>query len=383
MADVDRPSTASDVHPNMKKSSIARTRAAVVGASLGGLSAANVLRQLGAQVEVFEVYPHGFHDRGGALGYVDVPLLRRIRGTATGLHRPIRGHGHFYGDLWAYLYEGLPQTSVHFDTDVTEVFAAGGETPWLRVGGANREFDLVIGADGGKSTVRRSVTDQQPSYAGYTVWRGLVPRQGIAGPPSGRRTVGGVTYETLGFPCAGPQGSGTLWNCGIYMATPETEVARPMRNRQVAAERPRQVPGWLVPLAFALFGPRNGGFWDACVKFGKVSSHPVWELAADPIVRGRIALLGDAAHMASPRTGAGAYTAMVDAVVLGAALEQATTLNEALQLYNDDTVVRGQQLFQRSRAAAKAFAPAGCRIPSPPQLLQDLTRQTRLGFSAD
>jgi 2-polyprenyl-6-methoxyphenol hydroxylase-like FAD-dependent oxidoreductase len=203
-----------------------------------------------------------------------------------------------------------------------------------------------------------------------------VSREGIAGPPSGRRAVGGVTYETLGFPCAGPQGPGTLWNCGIYMATPESDVAAPTRNRQVAGNTTtRQVPDWFVPLAFALFGTENGRFWESCATLGKVSSHSVWELAADPVVRGSIALLGDAAHMASPRTGAGAYTAMVDAVVLGAAIERASTLEEALQLYNNDTVVRGEQLFQRSRAAARAFAPAGRRIPSPQRLLRDLTRQ--------
>ena len=52
-------------------------------------------------------------------------------------------------------------------------------------------------------------------------------------------------------------------------------------------------------------------------------THPsVWELACDPVVNRRVVLLGDAAHMSSPRTGAGAYTAMVDAVVLGQAFEK-------------------------------------------------------------
>ena len=55
-------------------------RVAIVGASLGGLSVANVLHRLGGQVEVFEYYPHSFHDRGGALGNVDVGLLASIRG---------------------------------------------------------------------------------------------------------------------------------------------------------------------------------------------------------------------------------------------------------------------------------------------------------------
>ena len=74
---------------------------------------------------------------------------------------------------------------------------------------------------------------------------------------------------------------------------------------------------WFVPLVDKLFGPTNSKFWSECAAKGKVSSHPVWELAADTVVSCRIVLLGDAAYMASPRTGAGAYTAMVDALVLG------------------------------------------------------------------
>ena len=92
----------------------------------------------------------------------------------------------------------------------------------------------------------------------------------------------------------------------------------------------------------------------------------MWEFAADTVVNQRIVLLGDAAHMASPRTGAGAYTAMVDAVTLGTALQQSNTIDEALQLYNDDTVERGRLLLQRSRQAASYSAPASSPPVSPP-----------------
>ena len=49
-----------------------------------------------------------------------------------------------------------------------------------------------------------------------------------------------------------------------------------------------------------MFGARNAKFWRDCAAAGKVSPHPVWEIAPDRVVSpsGRIALLGDAAHMA-------------------------------------------------------------------------------------
>jgi len=86
-----------------------KLRVAVVGGSLGGLSVANVLQQLNIEVEVFEYFPSRFHSRGGALGNVHIDLIQRIRGMSPNKMPPsISGHGHFYGDLWAYLYQGLP-----------------------------------------------------------------------------------------------------------------------------------------------------------------------------------------------------------------------------------------------------------------------------------
>ena len=358
-------------------------RVAVVGASLGGLSVANVLHRAGSRVSVFELYPSGFHLRGGALGSVNVDLVAAITGdqSRSRVHPPIRGHGHFYGDLWQRFFAALPDGTVTFGTEVRGVLEPESDAPRLRLNGdaTSEPFDLIIGADGGKSVLRSYVTASQPSYAGYQVWRGLVPC-GLApmGPPSGRAYVHGVAYETLGFACNGPPELGELCNTGIYVATPEAEVQPPTRNRQVVSGSAATaaggggggVPVWFVPFVRALFGERNAQYWAACATHGKVSAHPVWELAADRVVHRRLALLGDAAHMASPRTGAGAYTAMVDAVVLGRAVAGASSLEEALSAYNADTVQRGRELYQASRRAAASFAPQGSgqAILSPSQI---------------
>ena len=93
-------------------------RVAVVGASLGGLSVANVLHRNGALVSVFEVSPLGFHNRGGALGSVNVKLVAEIPQRDQRHLSTIQGHGHFYGDLWKHLYEELPEGTVTFGCDV-------------------------------------------------------------------------------------------------------------------------------------------------------------------------------------------------------------------------------------------------------------------------
>ena len=335
---------------------------------MGGLSVANVLQRLGAHVQVFEADPQGFQHRGGALGAVDGQLVRAIR-PGDGAHEHLNGHGHFYGDLWTHLYRGLPAGAVQFGADVQAIDALQSGAPRLKIGRDAPSFDLIIGADGGKSIVRHYVSKDSPAYAGYTVWRGLVPVEAADGPPSGAKTIAGVRYETLGFPFVGAGGV-SFWNCGVYMAMPESEVEKPARNRQVGQAAMRHVPDWFLPFTRLLFDQRSTRFWQACLAHGKVTPHAVWEFAAERVVNHRVALLGDAAHMASPRTGAGAYTAMVDALVLGAALEQANAVEEALQLYNENTVARGQQLYQRSREAAAYFAPEGRSIASPKALLQ-------------
>lgn len=63
--------------------------------------------------------------------------------------------------------------------------------------------------------------------------------------------------------------------------------------------------------------------------------------------------------MASPATAAAAYTAMLDAVGLGEAMEKGTDFDDALEIYNEDGVIRAKDLYFKSRLLAGRFAPNG------------------------
>jgi 2-polyprenyl-6-methoxyphenol hydroxylase-like FAD-dependent oxidoreductase len=346
---------------------------AIVGSSIGGLSAANVLNRLGFEVTVFEAFSEGFQNRGGALGAVDLQLLQTILPTGT-IQKRIRNHGHFYGDLWRYLYEGLPKYSVKFGVDIQEILNPESLKPIVEINGKLQNFDLIIGADGGKSIIRKYVTDALPQYAGYTLWRTLLSTDKINYSPSGSKTINGIRYETLGFPFIGAKQE-SLWNCGVYMAMPESEAGRPTKNRQVSTENFKQIPDWFLPFIEHLFDKPTLNFWETAIQYGKVSPHPVWEFVAEKVVQNRILLLGDAAHMASPRTGAGAFSAMVDAVVLEAAFKQGKNIDESLKMYNENTVERGRELFNRSRKSASYFAPKDIKIVSPKNIMERLQSQ--------
>jgi 2-polyprenyl-6-methoxyphenol hydroxylase-like FAD-dependent oxidoreductase len=353
-------------------------KAAVIGSSIGGLSAANVLSRLGFEVTVYEAFPEGFHSRGGALGSVDMQLLQTILPTGT-IQKHIGNHGHFYGDLWQYLYQGLPKYSVKFGVDIQEILNPESLKPTLKTEGKLQEFDLIIGADGGKSTIRKYVTDATPQYAGYTLWRTLLSTDKIGYPPSGSKTINGIRYETLGFPFIGANQE-SLWNCGVYMAMPESEAEKPTRNRQVSTQNFKQIPDWFLPFIDHLFDKPTLKFWETAIQHGKVSPHPVWEFVTEKVVNNRVVLLGDAAHMASPRTGAGAYAAMVDAVVLETTFKQGKNINESLKLYNQNTVDRGRELYNHSRKSASYFAPKNRKIVSPKALIEILQSQQTLNL---
>jgi hypothetical protein len=82
--------------------------------------------------------------------------------------------------------------------------------------------------------------------------------------------------------------------------------------------------------------------------------------------------------MASPRTGAGAFSAMVDAVVLENAFKQGKNIDNSLKLYNQNTVDRGKELYNRSRKSASYFAPENRKIVSPKVLVERLQSQQTL-----
>jgi hypothetical protein len=68
---------------------------------------------------------------------------------------------------------------------------------------------------------------------------------------------------------------------------------------------------------------------------------------------------------------------MVDAVVLGQAMQKGHSISDALDFYNHDTVKRGKDLYRRSRQAARSFAPLlDAQTPSPEMVLRSLNGST-------
>ena len=251
-----------------KKNVVAKQgRVAVIGASLGGLSAANALVQLGHTVHVYERAKGPMHNKGVGMGFVDVGLWEKLTGRRMIRRgqRANRGQGAFYyGDLWKFLYDGLPKGTVRFGSTVNSLGSS--KTEALRQPTIGKEkYDLAVLADGGWSALRHYITDKNPQYSGYVIWWGLVEADKVPNFRAFGIRKNGI-YDLIAMPLAKDRGKDAIIS-GIFVATPEKDVERsaPGTARHVEAEHEKKLnvaktaPSWFLPFVEAKFGRFAGG----------------------------------------------------------------------------------------------------------------------------
>ncbi|MFF0455193.1 FAD-dependent monooxygenase [Nocardia africana] len=198
----------------------------------------------------------------------------------------------------------------------------------LHTGGVETA-DLVIGADGLRSVVRTVVCPhaRPPRYAGYTAWRMITA-------PRPELREGGQIW-----------GSGEIFGIvpladhRVYMfgAVNATEGEHALDGE--FAEVQRRFGAWPDPVPRLL----------AAVSPESVMRHDIYDLPDLPtFVRGRVALLGDAAHAMTPNMGQGANLAVEDAATLAALLGD-RGVDDALRAYDALRRPRTRALAHRSR----------------------------------
>jgi 2-polyprenyl-6-methoxyphenol hydroxylase-like FAD-dependent oxidoreductase len=361
--------------------------ALVIGGSLGGLFAANMLHAIGWHVDVFERVADDLATRGAGIGTHDelFSVMRRLGiavDASIGVEVRERVCLDHAGEVlhkvalpqmmtaWARIYRPLkdllPASQYHFGVELERIEQdAQGVTADFSDGTTARA-DLLIAADGIRSTVRAQVLPAaQPRYAGYIAWRGVVDESAVSAATHAaifeRYAFGLPVGEMmLVYPVPGRdndvrpgrRSSNFVWYrpCDFSTKLPRlatdagghchgVSIAPPLITADVIAEMRAEAKALLAPQIYEVVERAPQPFFQA-----------IFDLESPRMTIGRVALLGDAAFVARPHVGMGVTKAALDAQCLAQAIAASPgNLNAALARYDRERCVFGTRVVARAR----------------------------------
>ncbi len=367
-------------------------RAIVIGGSLAGLFAGSLLRRQFA-VDIYERADAELAGRGA--GIVTHDLLGEALDAAgiawrEGLGIEVRTRRFFdrSGRLeleypyrqtltaWDRLYDMLrrafPAAHYHCGKELVAVEERSGGVVARFADGSAAAGDLLIGADGLRSTVRgQLLPDATPIYAGYAAWRALVPEHTI-GPELHAEVFDHMAFclppgeQMLGYPVAGPNNDlrpgRRRYNLVWYRPADEIELQRLLTDEagtlHVLSIPPplisRAVIADMREAAEAVLAPQ---FRDLIRLVGRPILQAIYDIESPRMAFGRVALIGDAAFVARPHVGAGVVKAAQDALALTRALERADDIAAALKRMEATQRPFGRRIIARARELGACLQP--------------------------
>lgn len=362
-------------------------RILVVGGSLGGLMAANLLHRAGHEVRVLERSSRSLQGRGAGIvtheglrqtlrdcgvpvdHTLGVPVASRVVLAASGDAECRWDHPQIltsWGRLYTLLRAALPEACHRLGAAVTGAQQDERGVTLQLASGQSESADLVVAADGVRSTLRQQLAPGvAPQYAGYVAWRGVCDELALS-----RRTLTTLFphfgfglpdgEQMLGYPVAGVDDSTELgqrrWNFVWYRpAAAGAELQALMTDADGVHHpdgiAPQQV-SWreIAAVRQAARERLAPQFAEIVEKTAVPFLQPIVDFLPPPLAHGRIALLGDAACVARPHVGMGVQKAGDDAQALVKAVAALGATPAALNKYDDARRQTVAAVVERARA---------------------------------
>ena len=370
----------------------------IVGGSLGGLFAANILLRQGHDVTLLEKAIGSLDGRGAGIVTHDaladalrqagvkvddtlgVPVTQRVTLGADG---QILGMMELPQILtsWSRLYHMLKEcfpVERYVQGKVVKTVSQTADAVQVSCDDGSRyEAELLIASDGIRSAVRAQVAPEiQPEYAGYIAWRGvcdeaclssytldtLFNRFGFCLPKG---------EQMLGYPVAG-HGNDTRpgkrrYNFVWYRPASENEELVNLLTDDDGHYYPTGIPPLKVSWKHIAKMRQNAQeilapqFAEILEKTAAPFLQSIYDVRSEEIVFGRIALMGDAAFVGRPHVGMGVTKAADEAIVIAKYIAQLGATPAALKAYRDERLKLGQQVVARAQYLGRYMQAQGSK----------------------
>lgn len=352
---------------------------------MSGLLCGLLLRRAGWAVDIYERVDSELSGRGAGI-VAQYELIERLRGLGLatdelGVHITTRkildAQGRLTHEIecpqvltaWERVYrllrDAFPPDRYHrgrglakFTQDANKALAHFSD-------GEIVEADLLVGADGIRSTVRQQcLPDVIPRYAGYCAWRALIAESAFP-PDVHRELFAFMTFglppgeQFLGYPVAGPDNDlrpmHRRYNVVWYRPADEMTKLRWLLTDERGATHAISIPPPMIRRE-AIAEMRADAERLVAPQFRQVVRlieepilQPIYDLESPRMAFGRVAVVGDAAFVARPHVAAGVSKAADDAAALAEALQKEVDVETALKRFEAARLAQNHRIIERAR----------------------------------
>lgn len=384
---------------------VGAARVAVVGGSLGGLTAALLLRELGLDVTVYERSGAELEQRGAGIGFLPASyryLAERARidldeiSISTNHIRYLDRQDRVIHDQpqlyrfsnWNTVYRSLlrcfGRERYLLGRECIDIRQEGGKVRIKHADGSELELDLLVCADGVSSQARaKLLPDVRPQYAGYVAWRGLVSENELGDRATALQDA--ITYyvyansHILVYPIPGMDGSvapgdrlinfvwyrnylpgsdldGLMSDCDgtLHEVSVPPGMLRPQHVAEMRATASARLPERIRTVVLAVEQP-----------FVQV----ILDIEVPKMAFGHVCLIGDAGFVVRPHAAAGTAKAAADAWELAKALDQEPHIETALKAWEPAQLELGRKLLERTRSIGRRSQVDCNWTPGDPQFI--------------